>query len=307
MLFFSTKHLLCSGSQLLPVFLLLAFSPSDAMAEPNDVWAAAIDIGSSRSVSDRLDFATPGADTTLGLFDEAGALILSDDDGSFFGNGLASAFVDQPINEDGSVRFAVSGFGDYDFDGADDLTGSGHVETGDFDVFLTVYGSDGRVLASDDFSGTLVPGEAVQFPPVMAPEWLGGTFDLELNNFFGPASDVDFWQFSELPVGARFVAEVVESDFDTLLGRYNDVGQLIDSDDDGGAPPLSRLEGVTPPSGKVYFAVTAFPDFNYGGIHSVTGEYTLRLTVVPEPACLVVSLLAISLALPPVRPRRSMR
>lgn len=277
--------------------LLLSNSCGTRADEPNDEWATATDVGTARLVRDRIDFTSPTPDTTLGVFDEGGVLTAVDDDGSFFGDGTASALLGQAVNADGSIRFAVSGFGDFDFDGLDDQRLTDQPQSGDFQAFLTVYGSEGRVIESDDFLGTLVPGGAVAFPPVMATEWIGGTFDLELNNLLGPPSDVDFWLFSGLPAGVQFIAEVVDGEFDTLLGLYNDQGELIDSDDDAGAPPLSRLEGLTPNSGNIYLAVTAYPDGNYEGVHSATGEYTLALSVVPEPTALMGSSLLLSLGL----------
>ena len=133
-------------------------------AEPNDDWGLATDLGLARQVTDRIDFSTPAPDTTLGVFDEADGLLDVDDDGSFFGDGLASAFIGYPVNPDGSIRFAVSGFGDEDFDGLIDGAAIGHGESGGFDVLLTVSNADGRVIESRDLAGTLVPGEAIRFP-----------------------------------------------------------------------------------------------------------------------------------------------
>ncbi len=79
-------------------------------------------------------------DITLGLFDDQGNLITTNDDGSPLGNGLASAAVGQ-VNDDGSIHFAVSGYPDFDFDGTSDFSeGSPHGDVGDFEalVFLGV-------------------------------------------------------------------------------------------------------------------------------------------------------------------------
>lgn len=276
--------------------------------EPNDGWADATNVGLTRTVVDQIDFTTDGPDTTLGVFDETGGLLAVDDDGSFFGNGLASALYDFPVNADGSVRFAVSGFADFNFDGLDDDTFEGHTESGDYLAFLTVYNEQGAVIDSRDFDDVLTPGEANPLVSVLEPEWAGGTFDLELLNFFGPPSDADFWLFTGAPAGVPFVAEIVEAEFDTLLGWYNDEGQVVDIDDESGVPPLSRLTGVVPDSGQVYLAVSAYPDFGFGGVHSAEGGYTLRLTVVPEPfgnTLIAVALIVSSAAAHRRRSKRS--
>ena len=109
-----------------------------------------------------------------------------------------------------------------------------------------------------------------------------------------------------MPGGTPFVAEVIGGDFDSMLGWYNSAGELIAVDDDGGAAPLSRLGGVAPASGVVTFAVSAYPDFDFDGLHSATGEYTLRLTVVPEPGSGAAVAVGLSLA-PAWRRRRRPR
>ena len=77
-----------------------------------------------------------GPDLTLGVFDQAGALIDTDDDGSPLGNGLASAIHGQ-VNSDGTIHLKVSGFNDFDFDGFSDTnTGGGHNQTGAYELFV---------------------------------------------------------------------------------------------------------------------------------------------------------------------------
>lgn len=66
-------------------------------------------------------------DTTLGLFDNAGSLIESDDDGGFDVLSLLNVVV--PV--DGILTFAVSGFSDFDF-----IPGS-HDQIGDYQLTLT--------------------------------------------------------------------------------------------------------------------------------------------------------------------------
>lgn len=277
--------------------VLLGAAPATEPAsanEPNDTVAESTNVGSTRSVSDQIDFSTPAADTTLGFFGSAGELIAVDDDGSLLGNGFASGLNGFDVNADGAIPFAVSGFGDFDFDGLVDGSSAPHGETGDFEAFLSVFDASGGELARQRFDGTLSPGGVQQFLAGPNPAWIGGTFELELLNFFGPASDVDFWTFDGLPAGAGFVAEVVTGDFDTLLGWFDAGGDPLAVDDDGGDGVLSRLTGVTPAGGAVTLGVSAFPDRDFTGVHSASGGYTLTLTVIPEPLSATGALVAIA-------------
>lgn len=66
-------------------------------------------------------------DTTLGLFDASGNLILSDDDG---GIGSLSSLTTM-VDSTGTINLAVSGFGDFEF-----LFGS-HIQSGQYQLTLT--------------------------------------------------------------------------------------------------------------------------------------------------------------------------
>ncbi len=252
-------------------------------SEPNDQWVHATQLTGASAVSDAIDFTTRGPNTTLGVFRESGELTAIDDDGSFFGNGRASALLEIAVNGDGSLRFKASGSDDLDFDGQSDSSGGPHVEEGYFEAYITVYSPAGLVIAAETRTATLISGGVADFS-LAAAEWAGGTADVEFNNFFGPASDVDFWSFVGLPTNARFVAEITAGDFDSALGLFDGAGQLIDADDDSGVGSLSRLTGVVPASGTVSLAVSGYADFGFTGIHSEIGAYTLRITIVPEPA-----------------------
>jgi hypothetical protein len=104
--------------------------------------------------------------------------------------------------------------------------------------------------------------------------------------------DVDFVSFTGFSPGRRLVAEVVEADFDSFLGHFGDTGNLLQSDDDGGELPLSRLEINASERGEVHLAVTIFDDLDFDGIRNEdriepwgVGDYLLR---VPEPRRLLL-------------------
>jgi len=100
-------------------------------------------------------------------------------------------------------------------------------------------------------------------------------------------SDIDFLSFVGLTPGEAFGAEITFADFDTTLGWFDEFGNLIASDDDGGVGLLSRLDVIVPVNGILTFAVSGFPNTNFDGtIHSKIGDYQLVLgsvNAVPVP------------------------
>jgi hypothetical protein len=94
-------------------------------------------------------------------------------------------------------------------------------------------------------------------------------------------SDVDYFELSGFTAGANFTAEVTAGNFDTVLGFFNSIGGIIDTDDDSGAGLLSRLDPVNcplcvvPDDGKIRLALSGFPDFPFIGDHFEPGTYQL--------------------------------
>ncbi|HAG84424.1 MAG TPA: VPLPA-CTERM sorting domain-containing protein [Cyanobacteria bacterium UBA12227] len=101
--------------------------------------------------------------------------------------------------------------------------------------------------------------------------------------------DVDFFSFSNLLGGSPFTAQITFGGFDSILGWFDDDGNLITADDDSGEGVLSLINGIVPRSGNLIFGVTGFEDFDINGGHLEVGSYTLSLEVnstsqsVPEP------------------------
>ena len=268
-------------------------------AEPNeDFFGATLLVPGVTTVSDDVfGSPTPAPDTTLGAFDESGGLIEVDDDSSSFGNGLGSALFGIPVNADGSIELAVSGYSDFDFDGIDDDEGFDHGQEGAYDLFVDVFDASGELLDFFDEFGELFTGSVESFS-FGDPTWAGGTFDVEIDNFvdFEPG-DVDFYRFTGLEPGLPFVAEITDGDFDTVLGLFDDLtGDLLDEDDDAGDGLLSLIEGVVPASGEVVLAVTGYADFGFFGQHTEFGDYTLTVTTIPEPGAAAMASIAILLA-----------
>ncbi len=99
----------------------------------------------------------------------------------------------------------------------------------------------------------------------------------------GDPDSMDFWEFT-LEAGTDFRAEIIAAEFDPVIGWFDDAGDLIIYNDNGGQGLLSKITGTVPSSGSVIIGVTGYPDFGFTASHSQSGEYTLE--VIPEPATL---------------------
>lgn len=278
---------------------------STGRAEPNEDFFDATELAPGVTEVSGEIFGSPEfdlvADTTLGAFDEFGDLIEADDDSSDFGTGTGSGLFGIPVNADGSIDLAVSGFEDFDFDGIDDDSGFDHTQEGEYDLIIDVFDASGGFIDFIDDFGALETG-AVDGYFFSDPAWIGGTFDAQIDNFpFGvfEPGDVDFYRFTDLPAGFLFVAEVTEGDFDSILGLFDDeTGAPLDIDDDGGEDLLSAIVGIVPDSGELVLAVTGFEDFSFIGAHEESGAYTLTVFVIPEPSTLALGCCAALAALP---------
>lgn len=298
-----------------PLFLLLFFflvcvASSSHALEPNDDFGSATVLAAGvLSVTDDLRGAEGDfPDTLLGAFDDDSFLNLieSDDDSSVFGDGFASGLSDIPVNPDGSIYLAVTGFPDDDFDG-------GHVEEGEFELDLLIELADGTLTNVTEFA-SIVPGAVNQFS-FSDPAFIGGSFFADIDNtvsdpdFTADLDLVDFWVFTGLVPGEEFSAEVsssLGSNLDTVLGRVSESGNIIDFDDDGGDNLFSLLTGIVPASGELALAVTGFPsaDFSilpddFGNLHAEVGPYTLTVTAatIPEPSSALLLLLGLATGL----------
>ena len=127
-----------------------------------------------------IDNSASGVDTTMGAFDEFGAAVSVNDDGSPVGDGLGSA-VTGSVDANGEINLSVSGFEDFDFDGIDDGTGFDHTESGEFS--LEVYLGIGGFGDVDFYTFTgLTAGEAFSAEIVSGdPDTILGLFDASGN------------------------------------------------------------------------------------------------------------------------------
>jgi hypothetical protein len=253
---------------------LAAFATSPATAaEPNEDFESATVLSAGvLLVSDEL---VQAPDTFLGIRNFLGAIVAFDDDGSSEGNGKASG-LKGISTQDGSIQFAVTGWGDDDFSG-------NHSEAGEYEVFVQTYDSFGDAANLYRQVATLQPG-AVDDYSLFDDEAFLGTYDVFIDNLgdFNVYADIDYFTFTGLTPGATFTAKTLDPDsvgLDTLLGWYSDDGFFIGSDDDGGGDGLSLLSGTIPANGRVTLAVTGTGDDAFVGDHIVRGAYDLKLTI----------------------------
>jgi len=89
--------------------------------------------------------------------------------------------------------------------------------------------------------------------------------------------DIDFFRV-RLDPDHTFLAEIVGGKFDSLVGLFDDQGNLVAADDDGGAGLLSKLAYPVTTGGDYYLGVTAFPDFGFTGAGGSGGRYVLNMS-----------------------------
>ena len=163
-------------------------------------------------------------DTVLGNRDQFGAIEFTDDDSSPVGDGVGSGLFDVPTNS-GSIDFAVSGYDDFEFVGA-------HLESGNYEVFVDVYDFSDELI--DSFSSgaqTLEEGFVDEYS-YFDSAWIGGSYDVYIDNFLATIADIDFFTFTGLTPGTPFAARTSdpdESEIDTFLGWFNALGELLNS------------------------------------------------------------------------------
>jgi hypothetical protein len=252
-----------------------AASPWARATEPNEDFASRTILPPGvLSVSDEL---TAGSgnfpDTLLGIKDHFGSIYHVDDDGSPLGDDRASG-VGGVLTNSGEISFCVTGFGD------DFFTGS-HNQQGAYRVFIDVYDFGDELVDSFFEDRVLEPGEVHGFS-FNDFEWLGGNYDVYIDNTIGGAFDVDFFTFVGLSPGAAFTAEIfapTNPTLDTVLGWFDSSGNFLVEDDDAGSAALSKLQGTVPNDGALTFAVTGFGDDDYLGEHTESGLYELRVTL----------------------------
>jgi hypothetical protein len=91
--------------------------------------------------------------------------------------------------------------------------------------------------------------------------------------------DVDYYRF-RAEANTTLTAEIISAEFDSLIGLFDEDGNLLDFDDDGGAGLLSKLVYPILEKGEYILAVTAFADFDFDGDGFSGGCYVLDVFAV---------------------------
>ena len=259
------------------VVVFMSLGTAVHSTEPNENFGTATVLSPGvTTVSDALTSNAPAfPDTLLGIRDGFGAVYFTDDDGSPVGDGYASAAGGVPTNS-GSIDFSITGVGDDTFDGS-------HTESGQYKVYVDVYNFFDDPIDSFSELRTLAPGVVHDFT-FNDFEWLGGSYDVYIDNALALTSDVDFFTFTGLTPGTQFLARTAHpapSSVDTILGLFDSSGALLESDDDGAGGVLSQIDGIVPAGGMLTFAVSGVGDDGFTGSHTEDGSYELRLQIQP--------------------------
>lgn len=89
--------------------------------------------------------------------------------------------------------------------------------------------------------------------------------------------DIDFYRFRGTG-GNTLVLETVAGQLDSLLGLFDQDGNLVALDDDSGVGLLSSIVFPVPADGDYVLAVTTFPDSGFTGAGGSGGRYVLELS-----------------------------
>jgi len=252
--------------------LLLHAAVRPLAAEPNETFETATILAPGvQSVVDA--FPAPGEpDAMLAILGQFGDVEFVED-GSPLGNDFAPGAAFVPTNS-GSIDFVVTGTGDFDLNG-------GHGETGFYEVFVDVYDFADELIAEFREIRRLEPGSDDGNYSLNDPEWIGGTYDVYVDNVI--SGDVDFYTFTGLTPGEPFTAETIDpaaAEIDTLLGWFGEGGVLLAVNDDFFEENLlSSISGFVPENGQLTFAVSGYGDDSFVGAHPEAGPYELRLSV----------------------------
>lgn len=168
-----------------------------------------------------------------------------------------------------------------DFSSLDNTNFSSLIETAVFEQFTN--NDNDLDNGSVQFLGTIEPEDPFErnnsIPRARPVHLPFNSSTRPLHTEIEPAgNDVDYYKFHGRS-GEILAAETVPglTTMDTIIGVFDGHGNLIASDDDGGAGVLSRVIFTLPADGLYYVAVSTFGDDDFTGAGTDFGRYVLTL------------------------------
>ncbi len=128
--------------------------------------------------------------------------------------------------------------------------------------------------SNDDF-GSAKP---VQLP-FNSGDRRGDSMNVLYTEISPAGDDVDWYRFTA-DTGTTLIAEIKTGALDSYIGLFDDAGNLLAFDNDGGVGRLSKFQYPVTASGTYRLAVTTFPDPDFSGDGGGTGRYVLDLKVI---------------------------
>jgi hypothetical protein len=275
---------------------------ADSIYESNNtVGTAAILPSGQLVVMDDLNGNAGRPDTVLGLYDAAYSTLLDvDNDGSTTGNGTASQLTLVPLDIHGGAYFRHSGYPDTSFITAHSQLGQYYVQ---FDLYTSAHAYFKTLsLEYESVEPGFLDNVWVDPPAAPEPERIGGFVTATVQNIVGPGTgdSLDFFWFTGLGADMPFEAELTIHTFDALLAWFGGPNNQLITFDGG---PNPKISGIADGLGRALIAVSGGGDNLFKGEHAKTGDYTLLVTPVPEPASIALAAIGTVLAML-VRPRR---
>ena len=266
-----------------------ALMAADATREAGDTCGEAIDYGPINGASIGGDLVAEGADwysfTTDGTF---GEITLSTSASTGLSDSRIAVFADC-ADFTGTLGSNPAGNIGYDDDGGtgflSELTLAG-LEAGTYYVVVYGYGATDAGLYDLAITGVADPCDA--FVDSYEPNDVMGDATLAIdgdvfNAALCPTDDSDWFAVEGLALGV-ITAETTplslgEFDTDTYMYLYDAAGNMIDSDDDGGAGYTSMISYELPADGTYYFEVVV-SSWAAGDVF----DYTMNITVDDPPS-----------------------